>query len=80
MLAALKQFDVRHEFALPIVRGHAYYTGTVVEFFLEEDVELGALAGGGAYNNLTDFIDPKNSFSGVGCSLSSRVMEILIND
>lgn len=41
----LDKFDITREFALPIVRGHAYYTGMVAEFFLKEDMELGAIAG-----------------------------------
>lgn len=75
----LTSFGVQREFALPIVRGHAYYTGMVAEFFMEEDMELGAIAWGGRYENLTDFIDRKHSFSWVGMSISSRVMEILLN-
>ena len=69
---------IKREFALPIVRWHAYYTGMVAEFFIAEDIELGAIAGWGRYERLTDFIDKKNSFSGVGISVSNRVMEILL--
>ncbi len=74
----LTMLGVYREFALPIVRWHAYYTGAVAEFFIEDDIELGAIAGGGRYENLTDFIDKKHSFSGVGMSVSTRIMEILL--
>lgn len=70
--------DIQREFALPIVRWHAYYTGMVAEFFIAEDMELWAIAGWGRYERLTDFIDKKNSFSGVGMSASNRIMEILL--
>lgn len=69
---------IEREFALPIVRGHSYYTGVVAEFFVADDIELGAIAWGGRYENLTDFIDKKHSFSGVGMSVSNRLMELLL--
>lgn len=75
----LDMMGIEREFALPIVRGHAYYTGMVAEFFVEDDIALGAIAGGGRYERLTDFIDRKHSFSGVGMSVSSRVMELLLD-
>lgn len=74
----LNTMNIQREFALPIVRWHAYYTGMVAEFFIAEDIELGAIAWWGRYERLTDFIDKKNSFSGVGMSASSRIMEILL--
>jgi len=52
----------------------------VAEFFIAEDIELGAIAGGGRYEQLTDFIDKKHSFSGVGISVSNRLMEIVLSD
>lgn len=45
----------------------------VCERFEKEDVAFGSLAGGGRYDNITDFIDPKQSFSGVGASLGRFV-------
>lgn len=76
----LSELQVPWEFALPIVRGHGYYTGMVAEFFDADDIGLWAIAGGGRYEQLTDFIDPKQSFSGVGISVSNRVMELLLNN
>lgn len=75
----LNTMNIQREFALPIVRWHAYYTWMVAEFFISEDIELGAIAWWGRYERLTDFIDKKNSFSGVGMSASSRIMEILLD-
>ncbi len=51
----------------------------VAEFFLTEDISLGAIAGGGRYERLTDFIDKKHSFSWVWLSVSNRVMEIILD-
>lgn len=45
----------------------------VCEWFDKTDIALGSLAGGGRYDNITDFIDPKQSFSGVGTSLGRFV-------
>lgn len=78
VLGYLQEFDVPVTYDLAIMRGHGYYTGTVVEIFLTDDMALGAISGGGAYRNMTDFIDPKHSFSGVGCSISSRIMELVM--
>lgn len=74
----LTAFGMKREFALPIVRGHGYYTGMVAELFIAQDMSLGAIAGWGRYEKLTDFIDPKHSFSGVWLSVSNRVMEIIL--
>jgi len=74
-----QQFGINVEFALPIVRWHWYYTGTVVEIFVDEDMSLWAIAGGWRYEKLTDFISSKQSFSGVGCSISSRIMELILD-
>lgn len=78
VLEDVQKFWVHVEFALPIVRGHGYYTGTVVEIFLWDDMSLGAIAWWWRYERLTDFISPKQSFSGVWCSISNRVMELLL--
>ena len=50
----------------------------VCEFFDLDDMSYGSLVGGGRYDNLTTFLDPKQSFSGTGASLgrfTSLVME-----
>ena len=45
----------------------------VCEWFEKDDVAFGSLAAGGRYDNITDFIDKKQSFSGVGTSLGRYV-------
>ena len=52
---------------LQIIRGLDYYTGTIFEAVLKNDEKLGSICGGGRYENLTGYIDPKrNDYCGVG--------------
>jgi len=62
-----------------IVRGLDYYTGTVFEVFLPQYRAIGAIAGGGRYDNLaSDFVDQK--FPGVGGSIGlTRLFYVLRN-
>ncbi|MDO5451753.1 MAG: histidine--tRNA ligase [Candidatus Saccharibacteria bacterium] len=53
---------------LKIVRGLDYYTGTVFEFILPEYKNIGAIAGGGRYDNLTSYFSDQ-TFPGVGGSI-----------
>lgn len=73
ILNGLKGLNVPYEYDICIVRGHNYYRGMVCEWFEKEDVSFGSLAAGGRYDNITDFIDKKQSFSGVGTSLGRFV-------
>lgn len=61
---------------LSIIRGLDYYTGTIFEAVLKNDEALGSICGGGRYENLTGYIDPKrNDFCGVGGSIGiSRIL------
>jgi len=64
-----------------IVRGLDYYTGIVFETFVEDRKDLWSVCSGGAYWNMTDMIDKKRSFSGVGGSIGlSRLVSVLIDD
>jgi len=64
-----------------IVRGLDYYTGTVFETFIDDRKELGSVCSWWAYANLTEFLDPKQSFSGIGGSIGlSRLMSVLLED
>lgn len=64
-----------------IVRGLDYYTGTVFETFIDNKISLGSICSWWSYANLTDFIDKKQSFSGVGGSIGlSRLVSVLIED
>lgn len=63
-----------------IMRGHAYYTGVVFEFFLNDFPELGAVGGGGRYENLASKFS-KTKIVGVGGSVGfSRLMVALMED
>lgn len=73
VLNGLEKLGVNYEYDICIVRGHGYYRGMVCEWFQTDDIALGSLAAGGRYDNVTDFIDPKQSFSGVGTSLGRFV-------
>jgi histidyl-tRNA synthetase len=65
---------------LGIMRGHAYYTGIVFEFFLDKFPELGAIGGGGRYENLTGKFS-KTKIIGVGAAVGfSRMMVALLDD
>ncbi len=65
----LKVLWIDTEYDICIVRGHNYYKGMVCERFERNDIALGSLAGGGRYDQITDFIDRKQSFSWVWTSL-----------
>ena len=62
---------------LAIVRGHNYYTGTVFEAYIKGKRSLGAIGGGGRYDNLCgNFID--QNMQGVGMSIGiTRLFDIL---
>ena len=64
---------------LMIVRGLDYYTGTVFEFILPEHKNIGSIAGGGRYDNLTKHFSDQ-SFPGVGGSIGlTRLFYVLNN-
>ena len=66
-----------YTYNLSIVRGHDYYTGTVFECYIKSKRNLGAIGGGGRYDNLCkNFIDVK--MQGVGMSIGiTRLFDIL---
>ena len=64
---------------LKIVRGLDYYTGTVFEFVLPDYQNIGSIAGGGRYDNLTShFSDQK--FPGVGGSIGLTRLFFILNE
>lgn len=68
------------EIDLGIMRGHAYYTGIVFEFFLDKFPELGAVGGGGRYEDLASKFS-KTKIVGVGAAVGfSRLMVALLDD
>ncbi len=64
---------------MKIVRGLDYYTGTVFEFILPEHKNIGSVAGGGRYENLTSHFTDK-PFPGVGGSIGLTRLFFVLND
>lgn len=61
-----------------ITRWLDYYTGTVYETFIDDDMALGSISSGWRYDWLTKYIDTKRNFSGVGWSIwISRIMALI---
>ncbi len=68
------------EIDLGIMRGHSYYTGIVFEFFLDNFSELGAVGGGGRYDDLASKFS-KTKIIGVGAAIGfSRLMVALLEE
>lgn len=44
---------------MKIIRGLDYYTGTIFEATFDQIPQIGSICGGGRYQNLTGYIDPK---------------------
>ncbi|MDR1071491.1 MAG: histidine--tRNA ligase [Rickettsiales bacterium] len=64
---------------LAIMRGHAYYTGLVFEFFLADFPELGSVGGGGRYEDLVSKFS-KTKIIGVGAAIGfSRTLVALLD-
>ena len=57
-----------YKFTLKLQRGLDYYTSTVIETVLDDYKELGSVAGGGSYENLTQYYS-KRELPGVGISI-----------
>lgn len=71
VLRNIKLFKVdenNYKFTLKLQRGLDYYTSTVIETTLDDYKELGSVAGGGSYENLTQFYSKRN-LPGVGISI-----------
>ena len=65
---------------LSIIRGHNYYTGTVFEGFLKDKRHLGAVGGGGSFDNLCSYFTEKK-MPGVGMSVGiTRLFDILVKE
>lgn len=65
---------------LKIVRGLDYYTGTVFETILNNNLEFGSVLSGGRYDNLADYYT-KTHLPGVGVSVGlSRLFAALVEN
>ena len=60
--------DNNYKFTLKLQRGLDYYTSTVIETVLDDYKVLGSVAGGGSYENLTQYYS-KRELPGVGISI-----------
>jgi len=79
-LKAYGMSDTDYGYNCSIIRGHNYYTGTVFECFLVEHPELGAVGGGGRFDNLAGYYTDKK-LPGVGMSIGlTRLFDILTNN
>lgn len=72
--------DGRVKLDLSIARGLDYYTGTIYETFLDDQLKIGSVCSGGRYDNLAELFT-KQKLPGVGASLGLdrllAAMEIL---
>jgi len=80
-IAKIRAMGVKNaDIDLSIMRGHAYYTGIVFEFFLEKFPDLGSVGGGGRYEDLTGKFS-KTKIIGVGAAVGfSRMMAALLDE
>jgi histidyl-tRNA synthetase len=79
LLEILKIRDIKNQYVFDqsIIRGLAYYTGTVFEANLVDLDEKISVGGGGRYDNLAETFTDKN-FCGVGSSVGlSRLFDLL---
>ncbi len=68
------------EIDVSVMRGHAYYTGIVFEFFSTKFPEMSAIGGGGRYENLASKFS-KTKIVGVGASIGvSRLLVSLMDE
>lgn len=67
-VAAVGIASERFKIDVAIARGLDYYTGTVLETFLNERVDIGSVCSGGRYDNLAELYT-KEHLPGVGASL-----------
>jgi histidyl-tRNA synthetase len=73
----LDSFDIEYEVDSSLVRGLDYYNKTAFEFISDEIGSQSAIAGGGRYDRLVEFLDGKPT-AGVGFAMGiERLMELI---
>lgn len=81
LIMLLRSFGLNEKhfkISMRLARGLNYYTGVVFETVLNDAPEIGSIAGGGRYDNLTETICNKK-FPGVGGTIGiSRLVPMLI--
>ncbi|MDE3045641.1 MAG: histidine--tRNA ligase family protein [Verrucomicrobiota bacterium] len=66
------------QFAPNLTRGLDYYTGVVLETFIEGRERLGSVASGGRYDNLVGAFNEKAKYQGVGFSIGmTRLFDVM---
>ncbi len=76
-LKAMKVNEESYKINFAIIRGHNYYTGTVFEAYIIGKRNLGAVGGGGRYDDLAGYFSEKK-LPGVGMSIGmSRLFGLL---
>lgn len=77
LLSILDQFDINYEVDTKLVRGLDYYNKTAFEFVSDEIGAQSAIAGGGRYDRLVEFLDGKPT-PGVGFAMGvERLMDLI---
>lgn len=82
LFANAAQFEfaaIQLSFDLTLARGLHYYTGTLFEVSAPEKVQLGAIGGGGRYDNLTEAFGGTD-MSGVGISFGLDRLYLVLED
>ncbi|WP_458701663.1 histidine--tRNA ligase [Sulfurospirillum sp. 1307] len=73
----LDSFNIEYEVDSSLVRGLDYYNKTAFEFISDEIGSQSAIAGGGRYDRLVEFLDGKPT-AGVGFAMGiERLMELI---
>lgn len=77
LLSILDRFNVNYEIDRKLVRGLDYYNKTAFEFVSDEIGAQSAIAGGGRYDKLVEFLDGK-PIPGVGFAMGiERLMDLI---
>jgi histidyl-tRNA synthetase len=73
----LDRFDVSYEVDTKLVRGLDYYNKTAFEFISDEIGAQSAIAGGGRYDRLVEFLDGKPT-AGIGFAMGvERLLDLI---
>lgn len=79
ILKKLGLSDERLKINTKLARGLSYYTGTIFEVMFNDLKDIGSIAGGGRYDNLTAMIGSSKNHPGVGATIGvSRLVPKLI--
>jgi histidyl-tRNA synthetase len=76
--AILDRFEVKYTINPKLVRGLDYYNKTAFEFVSDEIGSQSAIAGGGRYDKLVEYLDGKPT-SGIGFAMGiERLMDLIV--